>query len=155
LLFVGRALLQRYHVLLDAARSSGATAGRRHGPMLNEWQRVPDYMACVGAWLGGGRRPAVLFPRRLFVLPATHRVAFDWCEGGNGKHSHGLRGVGAQDLVTGRQTAVSCRLVIALTGRPMSSCGRLGRAAQGRALAEFTVERMIDRVYAEYERLLS
>jgi glycosyltransferase involved in cell wall biosynthesis len=31
---------------------------------------------------------------------------------------------------------------------------RMGRAAQARAYAEFTVERMIDRVYAEYERLL-
>jgi glycosyltransferase involved in cell wall biosynthesis len=31
---------------------------------------------------------------------------------------------------------------------------QLGRAAQVRAYKEFTVERMIDRVYAEYERLL-
>ena len=31
---------------------------------------------------------------------------------------------------------------------------QMGRAAQARAYAEFTIERMIDRVYAEYARLL-
>jgi rhamnosyl/mannosyltransferase len=31
----------------------------------------------------------------------------------------------------------------------------MGRAAQARAFEEFTVERLIDRVYAEYERLLA
>jgi rhamnosyl/mannosyltransferase len=32
---------------------------------------------------------------------------------------------------------------------------RMGRAAQLRAYEEFTVERMVDRVYAEYERLVA
>jgi glycosyltransferase involved in cell wall biosynthesis len=31
---------------------------------------------------------------------------------------------------------------------------QMGHAAQARASKEFTVERMIDRVYAEYEHLL-
>ncbi len=175
LLFVGR--LRYYkglNVLLDALPDLQAQlliAGS--GPMLNAWQAYARLRGVADrvAWLGevsDDDLPVLYHLAQLFVLPATHP-----------SEAFGLVQVeamasGIPTVCTELGTGTSWVTLDGQTGYvvppndPHSLAeainqllsddqlrAQLGRAAQARAQAEFTVERMIGRVYAEYERLLS
>ena len=174
LLFVGR--LRYYkglNVLIDALPDLQAqllVVGI--GPMLNEWQAQAQRCGVADrvAWLGevpDADLPALYHLAQLFVLPGTHPseafglVQVEAMASGIPTVCTEL-GTGTSWVTLGGQTglvvpprdphALTTAINQLLTDDQLRT--QLGRAAQARALAEFTVERMIDRVSAEYERLL-
>jgi rhamnosyl/mannosyltransferase len=174
LLFVGR--LRYYkglNVLLDALPDLQAqllVVGI--GPMSNEWQAHAQRCGVADrvAWLGevpDADLPALYHLAQLFVLPATHpSEAFGLVqveamasgiptvctELGTGTSWVTLDGQTGFVVPPHDPAALAAAINQLLQDDRLRE--KLGRAAQARAYAEFTVERMIDRVYAEYERLL-
>jgi glycosyltransferase involved in cell wall biosynthesis len=174
LLFVGRL---RYYkgldVLLDALPDLQAqllVVGI--GPMLDEWQAHARLRGVADrvAWLGevpDTDLPALYHLAHLFVLPATHPseafglVQVEAMASGIPTVCTEL-GTGTSWVTLDGKTGLvvpprdPAALATAINSLLVNDAQRraMGEAARARAQAEFTVERMIDRVYAEYERLL-
>lgn len=174
LLFVGR--LRYYkglNVLIDALSAIDAqliVVGV--GPMMAEWQAQARSRGVADrvAWLGevpDADLPTLYHLSDLFVLPATHaseafglvqveamasRVPVVCTELGTGTSWVNVDGQTGL-VVPPRDPNVLATAINLLLNDP-DRRSAMGLAAQSRAQTEFTVEQMIDRVYAVYESLM-
>ncbi len=173
LLFVGRL---RYYkgldVLINALPDITAQAlivGI--GPMMNEWQTLAKAknVADKMVWLGevpDADLPALYRSADLFVLPATHPseafglvqieamasglpvVCTELGTGTSWVNVHGQTGL----VVPPHDPAALANAINMLLTHD-DRRRAMGEAARARALAEFTVERMIDRVFDVYQAI--
>jgi glycosyltransferase involved in cell wall biosynthesis len=175
LLSVGR--LRYYKGLDDLIRALPQISRAKYvivgeGPMYDEWHQlarsigVADRVLFVGE-VSDAELPYYYAACDLFVLPANARaeafgtvivealaagkpvVSTEVGTGTSWVNVHGQTGLVVPPHDPPALADAINRLLLDDQLRQ-----QLGRAAQARAFEEFTVERMIDRVYAEYERLL-
>ncbi len=142
------------------------------GPMYDAWQQlarsvgVADRVLFVGE-VSDAELPYYYTACDLFVLPANARaeafgtvivealaagkpvISTEVGTGTSWVNVHGQTGL----VVPPHDPPALASAINQLLGDDQRR-QQLGRAAQARAYEEFTVERMIDRVYAEYDRLL-
>jgi rhamnosyl/mannosyltransferase len=176
LLSVGR--LRYYKGLDDLIRALPQIPAARYvivgdGPMQSEWQQLARSMGVADRVFFAGEvsdaeLPSYYAACDLFVLPANARaeafgtVIVEALAAGRPVISTEV-GTGTSWVNVDGQTGVVVpphdppALAAAITRLLNNDQLRqqMGRAAKARAFEEFTVERMIDRVYAEYERLLA
>ncbi len=175
LLSVGR--LRYYKGLDDLIRALPQIPNAKYvivgdGPMYDAWQQlarsvgVADRVFFVGE-VSDAELPYYYAACDLFVLPANARaeafgtvivealaagkpvISTEVGTGTSWVNVHGQTGL----VVPPHDPPALAAAINQLLGDDQRR-QQLGRAAQARADEEFTVERMIDRVYAEYERLL-
>jgi len=175
LLSVGR--LRYYKGLDDLIRALPQIPNARYvivgtGPMEAEWQQlarsvgVADRIAFAGE-IADAELPLYYAACDLFVLPANARaeafgtVIVEALAAGKpvistevGTGTSWVNVDGETGLVVPPHDPAALANAISQVLMNTKLRLRLGRAARTRAEAEFTVERMIDRVYAEYEDLL-
>jgi len=174
LLFVGRL---RYYKGLDVLINALSNIPARVlivgiGPMLDEWQALAKAtnVADKIMWLGevsDADLPTLYHLADLFVLPATHTseafalvqveamassVPVVCTELGTGTSWVNVDGQTGLVVPPRDPQALANAINSLLTDRERRHA--LGQAARARALAEFTVEKMIDRVYEVYETLV-
>jgi rhamnosyl/mannosyltransferase len=175
LLSVGR--LRYYKGLDDLIRALPQIPGAKYvivgdGPLYDEWQQLSRLVGVADRVFFAGEVSDLELAYYyaacdLFVLPANARaeafgtvivealaagkpvVSTEVGTGTSWVNVHGETG-----LVVPPHDPPALAAAINQLLRDDRLRERMGRAAQARAYAEFTVERMIDRVYAEYERLL-
>ena len=175
LLFVGR--LRYYkglNVLIDAlAEIDAQLLVVGIGPMLAEWQALAQARGVADkvTWLGevsDDDLPALYHQSDLFVLPATHSseafglVQVEAMASGVPTICTEL-GTGTSYVTQHEQTGLVVppndpRALADGINRLLAEAAwrkTLGTAARARAQAEFSVERMIDRVLALYQTLIS
>jgi rhamnosyl/mannosyltransferase len=175
LLSVGR--LRYYKGLDDLIRALPQIPNAKYvivgeGPMYDEWQQLARSMGVADRVLFAGEVSDLELPYYyaacdLFVLPANARaeafgtVIVEALAAGKPVISTEV-GTGTSWVNVHGETGLVVPphdppALAAAINELLNDAGRraqLGRAARDRAQTEFTVERMIDRVYAEYERLL-
>jgi rhamnosyl/mannosyltransferase len=175
LLSVGR--LRYYKGLDDLIRALPQIPHARYvivgkGPMYAEWQQLARSVGVAERVLFAGEVSDLELPYYyaacdLFVLPANARaeafgtvivealaagkpvISTEVGTGTSWVNVHGETGL----VVPPHDPPALAAAINELLSDDQRRA-QLGRAAQIRAQEEFTVERMIDRVYAEYERLL-
>ena len=175
LLSVGR--LRYYKGLDDLIRALPQIANAKYvivgdGPLYDEWKQLARSMGVADRVFFAGEVSDLELPYYyaacdLFVLPANARaeafgtvivealaagkpvVSTEVGTGTSWVNIHGQTGlvVPPQD-----PSALAAAINRLLNDEQLRE--QMGHAAQARASEEFTVERMIDRVYAEYEHLL-
>ncbi|NTU62600.1 MAG: glycosyltransferase [Chloroflexi bacterium] len=175
LLSVGR--LRYYKGLDDLIRALPQIANAKYvivgdGPLYDEWKQLARSMGVADRVFFAGEVSDLELPYYyaacdLFVLPANARaeafgtvivealaagkpvVSTEVGTGTSWVNIHGQTGlvVPPQD-----PSALAAAINRLLNDEQLRE--QMGHAAQARASKEFTVERMIDRVYAEYEHLL-
>jgi rhamnosyl/mannosyltransferase len=175
LLSVGR--LRYYKGLDDLIRALPQIPNAKYvivgdGPMYDEWQQLARSLGVAERVFFAGEvsdweLPYYYAACDLFVLPANARAeAFGTVivealaagkpvistEVGTGTSWVNVHGETGLVVPPHDPPALAAAINRLLSDDQLRN--RLGRAAQLRAQEEFTVERMIDRVYAEYERLL-
>ena len=175
LLSVGR--LRYYKGLDDLIRALPQIPNAKYvivgtGPMYAEWQQLARSVGVAQRVFFAGEVSDVELPTYyaacdLFVLPANARAeAFGTVivealaagkpvistEVGTGTSWVNVQGQTGLVVPPHDPSALAAAIKQLLGDERLRL--QMGRAAQARANAEFTVERMIDRVYAEYERLL-
>ncbi len=174
LLSVGR--LRYYKGLDDLIRALPAIPQARSvivgsGPMETEWKELARSVGVADRVMFAGEVPDEALPlyyaaSDIFVLPANARaeafgtVIVEALAAGKPVISTEV-GTGTSwvnvDDETGlvipphNPAAVAQAINTLVNDKPLRQ--KMSRAAQARAYAEFTVEQMIDRVYAEYEEL--
>ena len=175
LLSVGR--LRYYKGLDDLIRAMPQIPHARYvivgdGPMVSEWKQlalsvgVADHVLFAGE-VNDAELPYFYSACDLFVLPANARAeAFGTVivealaagkpvistEVGTGTSWVNVNGETGLVVPAHDPPALAAAINQLLSDDQQRE--QMGRAAQARANAEFTAERMIDRVFAEYERLL-
>ncbi|CAG0936785.1 N-acetyl-alpha-D-glucosaminyl-diphospho-ditrans, octacis-undecaprenol 3-alpha-mannosyltransferase / rhamnosyltransferase [Thermoflexales bacterium] len=175
LLSVGR--LRYYKGLDDLIRALPQIPTARYvivgaGPMYDEWQQLARAVGVADRVFFAGEvidaeLPYYYAACDLFVLPANARaeafgtvivealgagkpvISTEVGTGTSWVNVHGQTGLVVPPHDPPALAAAINRLLSDDQQR-----AQMGRAAQARAYEEFTVERMIDRVYAEYDRLL-
>ena len=175
LLSVGR--LRYYKGLDDLIRALPQIPNAKYvivgdGPMYDEWKQLARSVGVADRVFFAGEVSDVELPYYyaacdLFVLPANARaeafgtvlvealaagkpvISTEVGTGTSWVNVHGQTGL----VVPPHDPLVLAAAINQLLGDDQLRA-QLGRAARTRADEEFTVERMIDRVYAEYERLL-
>jgi rhamnosyl/mannosyltransferase len=175
LLSVGR--LRYYKGLNDLIRALPQIPNAKYiivgeGPMYDEWQQLARSIGVADRVFFAGEvsdreLPYYYAACDLFVLPANARaeafgtvivealaagkpvISTEVGTGTSWVNVHGETGL----VVPPHDPPALAAAINELLSDDQRRA-QLGRAAQIRAQAEFTVERMIDRVYAEYERLL-
>lgn len=175
LLSVGR--LRYYKGLDDLIRAMPSIPNARYvivgsGPMENEWRQLVASSGVSDRVVFAGEVPEADLPLYyaacdLFVLPANTRaeafgtVIVEALAAGRAVISTEL-GTGTSWVNADGQTGLVvpphdpkalATAVNSLLAAP-ERCRAMGEAARARALAEFTVETMIDRVFAVYESLI-
>ncbi len=175
LLTVGR--LRYYKGLDDLIRALPQIPNARYvivgdGPMHDEWYRLARSVGaaervCFVGEVSDAELPYYYAACDLFVLPANARaeafgtvivealaagkpvISTEVGTGTSWVNVHGQTGL----VVPPHDAAALTSAINQLLSNDRLR-EQMGRAAQARAYQEFTVERMIDRVYAEYDRLL-
>ncbi|HTP09287.1 MAG TPA: glycosyltransferase [Anaerolineae bacterium] len=175
LLSVGR--LRYYKGLDDLIRALPQIPAAKYvivgeGPLYDEWRQLARSMGVADRVFFAGEVSDLELPYYyaacdLFVLPANARaeafgtvivealaagkpvISTEVGTGTSWVNVHGETGL----VVPPHDPPALAAAINQLLGNDQQRA-QLGRAAQARATKEFTVERMIDRVYAEYERLL-
>ena len=174
MLFVGRL---RYYKGLDTLIEAlvhipGRLLVVGTGPMAEQWQTLARETGVAGriAWLGevpDADLPGIYHSADLFVLPASHPseafglvqveamaaglpvVCTELGTGTSYVNRHGVTGW----VVPPRNPHDLAEAINSLTADPFLR-RKMGAAAQDRALAEFDLEPMVERVLALYETLL-
>lgn len=175
LLSVGR--LRYYKGLDDLIRALPQIPNAKYvivgeGPMYDEWKQLARSVGVAGRVFFAGEVSDAELPYYyaacdLFVLPANARaeafgtvivealaagkpvISTEVGTGTSWVNVHGQTGL----VVPPRDPPALAEAINPLLGDERL-LEQMGRAAQARAYEEFTVERMIERVYAEYDRLL-
>ncbi len=175
LLSVGR--LRYYKGLGDLIRALPQIPNAKYvivgdGPMYGEWQQLARSLGVADRVFFAGEVADAELPYYyaacdLFVLPANARaeafgtvivealaagkpvISTEVGTGTSWVNVHGQTGL----VVPPNDPPALAAAVNQLLGDNQQRA-QLGHAAQARAYQEFTVKRMIDRVYAEYDRLL-